>query len=76
MFVKLGKLIAGLLLIYGALRLVMGIWVATAFESRESMLAASRRYLATENSGDAIDQGMILIVAGVILGLLAKIAGR
>ncbi|WP_424982166.1 hypothetical protein [Maritalea sp. S77] len=52
----------------------MGFYVATAYNTQESMIAASERYLSTSNSGEAINQGMLLVMAGMVPGLLAKIA--
>lgn len=52
----------------------MGFFVAFTFDTHESMVAASKRYLATANSGEAINQGMWMLAAGVVFGLLAKIA--
>jgi len=35
---------------------------------------AARRYLASENSGDAIDSGIYLFVIGLVVALLVRIA--
>jgi uncharacterized membrane protein len=73
-YVKLGQFIAAALIFLGAIRFALGLWVASTFDTQEGMTAASRRYLATNNSGEAIDQALWMIVAGVVVGLLAKIA--
>lgn len=73
-FIKIGSFIAKVLVGLGALRIAMGFFVAITFDTHESMVAASKRYLVTTNSGEAINQGMWMLAAGVVFGLLAKIA--
>ena len=70
----IGTWISRIALILGILRLSLGFFVAFAFDTREGMIAASKRYLGTSTSGEAIDRGMYMIIAGVVIGLLAKIA--
>lgn len=72
---KLGSIIAWLLVGFGTLRAATGLYVAVNFEGEANAIAA-QRYLATPNSGDAIDQGLMLVFIGVVLGLLVKIAKR
>ncbi len=43
-------------------------------ESHDAMVAASKRYLATENSGEAIDGSLYILAFGIVLGVLVKIA--
>lgn len=73
-FIKTGKIIAWLLVILGIIKLSLGFYVAIAFEDPSEMIAASRRYLASNNSGEAIDNGFKYLISGVVLGLLVKIA--
>lgn len=54
----------------------MGVFIAVSFETQESMVAASRRYLATESSGDAIDQGLLLLAISVVLGFLTSLMSK
>ncbi len=53
----------------------MGLYVGTQFGGEDNF-AASQRYLATSNSGEAVNQGMIILVVGVVIGLLVKIAKK
>ncbi len=73
-FIRIGTFIAWALLTLGSLRVAMGLIVATTFDTPESMHAASLRYLATSNSGEAIDKGLWTLMAGVVLGLLTELA--
>ena len=72
-FIKSGSVIAWILVAAGSVRLAMGFFVALGFEG-DKYIAASKRYLGSTNSGEAIDQGFMLLVAGVVIGLIVKIA--
>lgn len=74
LFLKLGALLAWLCAIIGTARLAIALWIATSFQSQEAMVAASRRYLATENTGEVIDSSIYLLAFGIILGVLVKFA--
>ena len=71
----LGSLIAWVLISIGALRVAMGFYVAFSFIDNANV-AASARYLGTTNSGEAINEGMVMFIAGVVIGLLVKIAKK
>ena len=73
-FTKIGSFLAWALVVLGALRFAMGLYVAITFESNESMVAASKRYLATANSGEAITEGILMFGVGIVIGLVAQIA--
>jgi len=73
-FIRAGSILAWAVMVWGAIKLALGIYVATQFEGKEEMIAASRRYLATANSGEAIDGGLKLLAAGILIGLLVQIA--
>ncbi len=72
---KLGLILAWILVFFGGLRTAMGFYVAFAFTAEQNAFA-SGRYLGTINSGEAINQGMVMLVVGVAVGLLVKIAQR
>ena len=74
LFIRLGAFAAWIILIAGFMRFAMGLFVATMFDSQESMIAATRRYLGTTSSGEAMDQGILALVIGIALGLLVEIA--
>ena len=73
--VRFGSIIAWLLIGLGALRAAMGLFVAIYFVDDGDMVLAARRYLGT-SPADAQDSGFLVLIAGVVLGLLVKIAKR
>ena len=73
--VILGSIIAWVAVALGALRAAMGFYVAFSF-SGDTNVAASARYLGTANSGEAINEGMVVFVVGVVIGLLVEIAKK
>jgi hypothetical protein len=75
-FTKLGRVLAWIALVGGALQVAMGFYVALTFTSREGMVAASKRYLGTTSSGEAINGGVELLAIGVVIGILAEISLR
>ena len=70
---KLGSIIAWLLIVCGVVRTAMGFFVAFSF-SADGNAAAATRYLAASNSGEAINEGMVVFVVGIVIGLLVRIA--
>ena len=75
LMVKLGSFISWLLIGFGALRVAIGFFVAAYFVDEAAMRIAAQRYLGT-STGDAIDTGLLVLIAGVALGLLVRIAKR
>ncbi|MDO9639807.1 MAG: hypothetical protein Q7J44_14810 [Pseudotabrizicola sp.] len=69
----LGSIIAWLTLIFGALRVGIGYYVAS-IDDPASRAAAASRYLLSGSSGQAIDQGVKVFLFGLALGILVKIA--
>ena len=72
MFLRLGTIIAWLALIFGALRLGAGLYVASN-DDAEVRSVLAERYLGSTSSGEAIDQGLMVIVFSIALGILVKI---
>ena len=72
----LGKLIAVVLVGLGIFNIGVGFWIAENTPTMIEKAQLSARYLATENSGDGIDRGMVMVGVGVVFGLLARIAKR
>jgi hypothetical protein len=72
----LGKLIAVVLVGLGIFNIGVGFWIAENTPTMIENAQLSARYLATENSGDGIDRGMVMVGVGVVSGLLARIAKR
>jgi hypothetical protein len=58
----------------GSLNLIMGISLFSSVTTAEDLEFVVRRYGASP--GEAIDRGALWIAAGVVMGLLAKIANR
>ena len=73
---KLGSIVAWLLISLGALRAAMGYFVAIYYADYGDMVIAAKRYLGTSSPADAQDSGFLVLIAGVVLGLLVKIAKR
>ena len=72
----IGTWVSRIALALGAIRLSLGFFVAFVFDTHESMIAASKRYLGTSTSGEAIDQGIKVLIVGLVIGLLVKIAKK
>jgi hypothetical protein len=68
----LGSVIAWLALVLGVLRAAMGLFVAS-LDDPTSRAAAASRYLGSATSGEAIDQGIMVFLFGLVLGILVKI---
>lgn len=75
-FIRAGAVLAWLLFGFGALRVIIALIIAFQFDTTESMIAASKRYLGTENTGEAIDKGLPILAAGIVVGLLVEIAKK
>lgn len=72
MFLPLGFLIAWLALIFGSIRLCVGIFVGS-IDNIEERAALTARYLGSDSSGEAIDQSITVIAFGIVLGVLVEI---
>lgn len=73
-FTRLGTIIAYIGVGLGILRVAMGFFIATMFDDANSYAAASRRYLGSASTGEAIDTGIICIVVSVALGVLCEVS--
>lgn len=73
-FVKVGTVIAWLATIGGLAKMALSYWLAYSTETHEEMVAVSKRYLATETTGEAINESTLLFVFGILVGLLVHIA--
>ncbi len=76
LLVRLGRIIAWALIIFGGVRVAMGLYVAQNFAEPAAYAAATARYLGSATSGETIDRGLMWIAAGVAFGLLARAASR
>lgn len=69
-FTNAGRIVAWLSVALGAVQIGLGLLVA----SSPDPTAAARRYLGSEYSGVAIDEGLLAIVFGIGLGILTEIS--
>ena len=69
-FTKAGRVIAWLALILGIAQIAMGLIVA---QSGDPSLAS--RYLGSGTPGHAIDQGLYVLIVGIVVGVLTEISG-
>lgn len=75
-FVRMGQVIAWLLIIAGVLGALMGFIVASNATDPAAFEVMQRRYLGSTSPGASMDRGFLWIIIGVALGLLARIAER
>ena len=75
-FVWLGTVLAWPLLLVGAMRFGVGVLVATAFSDPVAYADAIRRCLGSGTTGEAIDQGLVLFAACIVIGLLTRAAAK
>ena len=73
--IRAGKVLSWLLIIFGGMRALVGLVIAFSLEGAE-LAAATQRYLGSGGAGDAIDEGIYAVAAGIVVGLLARIASN
>jgi len=71
-FTRLGTILAWLALFFGALRVALGIVIASTAEGVGPVF--SPRYLGSKSTGEAIDQGLMMVVFAVSLGIIVEIS--
>jgi hypothetical protein len=64
-----GQVIAWLAVVVGGGRIITGFSLAGSGDP-----ASIARYLGSDTTGEAIDQGLMLVVFGVALGILTEIS--
>ncbi len=69
-FTKLCRIIAFLAVAFGVLRLGMGIYLATTYEPGTDLSL----FIGRRTTGQVIDEGLLAIVAGIVLGTLSDIS--
>lgn len=67
------KVIALVVLVWGVIRLSMGLYVAIAFDGSQS---ATTRYLGSGTSGEAIDQGIYMVLISIALLIIVRSARK
>lgn len=73
-FVKFGVAIAWFCTIWGIVKMAIGFFLAYLSETPEQIAAAAKHYLATATTGEAINEGMYMMVFGVLSGVIVQIA--
>lgn len=68
-FTKVGRVIAWLLVVAGGLRAALGF--AVAFSGNQALAPF---YLGTDTSGEAINRGLLVLLIGVSVGMVAEIS--
>ena len=71
-FIRLGSFVAWALVVLGSIRVLFGLLIAFGTSAADKAVA-ERNILGSATSGEAIDQGLIALVAGVVIGLLVRI---
>ena len=71
----MGTFVAWAMVLLGLMRTFMGLYVAVNFEGAE-LAAATRRYIGSGTTGEAMDNGIMIFIAGIVLGLLVEIAKK
>lgn len=75
LFTFLGRILAWLAVVLGSFRIGMGFFVASFYDDPEQYTFAVKRYLGSvSSSGEAINQGIYVIVIGIALGVLTDIS--
>lgn len=75
-FTRVGTVLAYLGFVLGVLRYGLSVYFAIATPDMAANAAAAKRYLAATNTGLAMDEGALLIVSSVALGVLCEISRR
>jgi hypothetical protein len=74
MFVfRLIKFVAFLGILFGLARVAMGVYIVQSFQTAEAIDWASKRYLGSKTTGEAIDQGIMWAVVALVIWMIAKI---
>lgn len=72
-FIRCGGLIAWGLVVWGTLRTALGLFMGLS-TGEINLPPVAVRYFGTDISDDSITHGMMIFVAGIVIGLLVQIA--
>lgn len=75
-FTRIGIIIAHLIFWMGTIRVGIGFLGAFGTQDMEENRDFSRRVLGSETTGEAINEGMLFILAGVAFGVICEISSR
>lgn len=70
LFTRAGGLVAWVVVIYGLLRIALGVAVIQSSDPT----AAAARYLGSGSGGAAIDKGIMAVIVGICIGVLVEIS--
>jgi hypothetical protein len=68
-FTRAGRVVAWLAIIFGVLRIALALFVV---QSGDPSLVP--RYLGSGTTGQAIDQGLYVLIFGIVVGVLTDIS--
>lgn len=68
-FTTVGRVVAWLALFFGAARIALALFVA---QSGDPSLVP--RYLGSGTTGQAIDQGLYVLIFGIVIGVLTDVS--
>ena len=69
LYINATRVLAPLIIIFGAISLLMGLGVASGIIIEPE----PGRYLGSNTSGQAIDKGIYRIIAGIVVGAIGEI---
>ena len=73
-YTKVARIVANLMFGVGVYVVGVGLLFAFTTETMAQNEAAAHRYLAASNTGEAIHEGLVLIFAALLLGVLTEIS--
>jgi len=74
-FIRLGSLIAWLAVIAGLMQFGLGFLVASQ-PTADARAALALRYLGSSGSAGAMNTGLQVFLAGIVLGILSTVGNR
>ncbi|MEL7429314.1 MAG: hypothetical protein AAFN43_04875 [Pseudomonadota bacterium] len=75
-FIRAGQVMAWLMVVSSSMRILFSLFLVFSDSTTEEMAAASRHFLGTSTTGEAIDEALIMFAGGIVLGLLVEIAKK
>jgi len=71
---KLASLLAWIIVVVSSIRLGVAVFLAFGSETIAENEASSRIYLGAANSGEAINEELLTLLVGVLIGVFASIS--
>ena len=73
-FTRVGQVVAWLTFVLGTFQVFLGFVGAATVDTVQGRAEFARRYLGSNTTGSAIDNGQMLLVVGIALGILVEIS--